>query len=77
VGDCAPPPSPAAPTPAAAPAGPADPDAWALHPEPGPVNPAGGFTGMVNTPQAPGEFDTTPGEDSPAEETSATPAVTE
>jgi hypothetical protein len=76
-GECAPPLPAAQPAAAEAPAGPADPDAWALHPEPGPVNPAGGFSGRVNTPEVPDEFDPTPGEDSPVEEAAAVPPASE
>lgn len=42
---------------------PADADAWALHPEPGPVTGVTGFRGHVNTPVVPDENDTTPGEE--------------
>jgi hypothetical protein len=54
-----------------------DPDGWALHPEPeegaGVALPA--FTGLVNTPDIPDENDTTPGEETSAEEGQAPVAI--
>ena len=67
---CQAPGCPVAPTPPLAttgePPSPVDPDAWALHPEPGPVASLPRFEARVNTPQIPDEYDTTPEEDSAA-----------